>query len=320
MLFRSLGHNLLTFAVMSEIPSVSCSDPFLDAAVTAWLLGSRMAIPGDFRLRLDVVDAVSAWEDPRSSYPQADVDIRAGEPLGWVHITWRSAPARARIEEDRPEATIEVSREALQQVDYFLRSFFLATLIFLWKRAGCYHVHAGTMIAPNGRGWMLIGDSCSGKSTTTALLATRGWQVSTDDIAFVTARGDRAAVVGFRSEIALRPAGLALLGQAGGIAMPRRGKTGYWPEDLGATWVQTVEPEIIVFTSIGGERTSLEPMATVDVIRLLLRGSLWVMFEERAAQEHLDLLAQLGRQSTCYRGTLAPDLFAAPGALEDFLP
>ncbi len=315
-----MAHILLNPAGMPTLPSVICNDPGLEASMVAWLLESRMALPADFRLRLTVVDSVAVWEDPREIYPQADVDIRAGEPLGWVHITWRAAPARARIEEDRPEATIEVSREALLQLDYLLRSFLLATLVFLWKRAGRYHVHAGTAIAPDGRGWMLIGDSCSGKSTTTALLATRGWQVSTDDIAFLAASGDRAAVVGFRSQIALRPGGLALLGQAGGIAMPRRAKTGYWPEDLGATWVQTIEPEIIVFTSVGGERTTLEPMAAIDVIRHLLRGSLWVMFEERAAQEHLDLLAQLGRQSRCFRGTLAPDLFSAPGALEDFLP
>lgn len=279
-----------------------------------------MALPADFRLRLAVVDLVGVWADPRESYPQADVDIRAGEPLGWVHITWRAAPARARIEGDRPEATIEVSREALLQIDYLLRSFLLATLIFLWKRAGRYHVHAGTVVAPNGCGWMLIGNTRSGKSTTTALLAARGWQVSTDDIAFLSQRDDRAAVVGFRSQIALRPGGLALLGRAGGIELPHRGKTGFWPEDLGATWVQTIEPEIIVFTSVGGERTSLEPIAPSEVMRQLLYGSLWVMFEEMAAQEHLDLLAQLGRQSKCYRATLAPDLFAAPGALEDFLP
>jgi hypothetical protein len=44
------------------------------------------------------------------------------------------------------------------------------------------------------------------------------------------------------------------------------------------------------------------------------------MFEPTAAQEHLDLLSRLGRQARCYHATLAPDLFRAPGALEDFLP
>ena len=285
-----------------------------------WIVASRMALPLDFQIHLSVVDSVGTWEDNREVFSQGDVDIRAGEPMGWVHLTWRAAPARARIDEQRPEAYLEVSREAVAQLDYFLRSFLLVTLIFVWKRAGHYHVHAGTAIDPAGRGWMLIGDSCSGKSTTTALLAARGWQVSTDDIAFLTPRDQRAAVVGFRSPIALRPGGIELLGRAGGVQLTSRLKTGFWPEELGATWVQTIEPEIVVFTSVGGERTTITPMSTPEVLAQLLQWSLWVMFEPTAAQQHLDLLAQLGRQARCYRATLAPDLFTAAGALEDFLP
>jgi hypothetical protein len=313
-------HILLTFSTMSAIPSVSSNDSAFEAAVVDWLVASRMVLPQDFRIRLSVVDSVGSWEDNREVFLQGDVAIQAGEPAGWVHLTWRTAPARARIDAHQPDAFVEVSREAVAQLDYFLRSFLLVTLIFIWKRAGHYHVHAASAIDSRGRGWMLIGASCSGKSTTTALLAARGWQVSTDDIAFLTSRDDRAAVVGFRSPIALRPGGMDLIGQAGGTQLTSRLKTGFWPEELGATWVQTVEPEILVFTSLGGERTTLTSMAASDVLAELLQWSLWVMFEPMAAQEHLDLLARLARQARCYRATLAPDIFAAPGALEDFLP
>jgi hypothetical protein len=196
----------------------------------------------------------------------------------------------------------------------------LVTLIFLWKRDGRYHVHAGTALDSQGRGWMLIGDSNSGKSTTTALLASRGWRVSTDDIAFLEARGDRAVVRGFRSRIALRSGGFKLLGKAGGIPLEARGKTGFWPEELGSSWVQTIEPEIIVFTSVGGERTTMSPATPGAVMREMMQWSMWVLFEPTAAQEHLDLLARLGRQARCYHATLAPDLFDTPRALEEFLP
>jgi hypothetical protein len=111
-----------------------------------------------------------------------------------------------------------------------------------------------------------------------------------------------------------------LLGKAGGVPLTARGKTGFWPEELGAPWVQTVEPEIVVFTSVGGDRTTLIPSTAAEVLKGLLQWSLWVMFESTAAQEHLDLLSRLGRQAKCYHATLAPDLFDAPGALEDFLP
>lgn len=305
---------------MSAPPGISSNDPVIEAAVIEWLAQSRMPLPDGLRLRLEVVARVDAWEDPREVFAQGDVEIRAGEPLGWVHLTWRAAPARARIEEHRPEAYVELSRAALEEFDYLLRSFLLVSLIFLWKRNGRYHVHAGTAIDSKGRGWMLIGNSCSGKSTTTALLATRGWQVSTDDIAFLESRGDRASVTGFRSPIALRAGGFKLLGRPGGIPLESRAKTGFWPEELGATWIQAVEPDIVVFTSVGGDRTALTPVTPAVAIRELLQWSLWVMFEPTAAQEHLDLLSRLGRQARCYHATLAPDLFGAPRALEDFLP
>jgi hypothetical protein len=279
-----------------------------------------MPLPAGLRLQMEVVDTVTELEDSREIFRQGDGEFRAGEPLGGVHITWRVAPARARIDEHRAEAVIQISRKALGEIDYLLRSFLLVSLIFLWKRDGRYHVHAGSAIDSKGRGWMLIGDSSSGKSTTTALLAARGWRVSTDDIAFLEARGDRVAVLGFRSRIALRPGGFKLLGKAGGIPLESRGKTGFWPEELGSSWVQTVEPEIIVFTSIGGDRTTMSATSPVAAMRELLQWSMWVLFEPTAAQEHLDLLARLGRQARCYHARLAPDLFAAPGALEEFLP
>ncbi len=305
---------------MTAIPGISSNDPGFGAAVTDWLTESRMPLPAGLLLQLEVVDRVTEFADPREVFLQGDVEIRAGEPVGWVHLTWRLAPAVARIDEHRPHATVQVSREALGELDYLLRSFLLISLIFLWKRDGRYHVHAGTAIDSTGRGWMLIGNSNSGKSTTTALLASRGWRVSTDDIAFLEACGERAVVRGFRSRIALRSGGFKLLGKAGGLPLESRGKTGFWPEELGSSWVPTIEPDIIVFTSVGGDRTSMVPSSPAAIMRELLQWSMWVLFEPTAAQEHLDLLARLGRQARCYHATLAPDLFTASRALEDFLP
>ena len=305
---------------MPAIPGVRSNHPELQATICAWLLESRMPLPHGLELQVDVVDAVPLFEDEREIFPQGEVEIRAGEPLGWVHLTWRRAPAVARIEATAPRARVFLSREAVADLDLLLRSFLLVTLIFIWKRDGRYHVHAGTGIDTRGRGWLLVGNSNSGKSTTTALLAARGWHVGTDDIAFLVNAGDRTGVLGFRSPIALRSGGYDLLGKAGGLPLTARRKTGFWPEELGSRWVQTIEPEIVVFTAVGGERTTLTPAAPAEVLHALLRWSLWVMFEPTAAQEHLDLLSRLGRQARCYHATLAPDLFRAPGALEDFLP
>ena len=279
-----------------------------------------MPLPPDFRLRLELTQSIPALDDPRTSYPQAGIEIRAGEPLGWVDVRWTTAPAMARIEEHLPHATVYLSAEAAADFDRLSRGFLLIVMIFVWRRAGHFHLHGGTAVDRHGRGWLLVGNSGSGKSTTVALLASRGWRVGTDDIAFLTASNGRAAVLGFRSPIALRAGGYDLLAREGGTALERRRKTGFQAEELGGTWLSSVEPDIIVFTALGEGPTELTPMPAKEAIKGLLQWSPWVMFESTAAQEHLDLLARLGSQARCYQAVLAPDLFTASGALEDYLP
>ena len=76
----------------------------------------------------------------------------------------------------------------------------------------------------------------------------------------------------------------------------------------------------MVFTEVAGAGTRMIRASPAEVMRGLLQWSIWVMFEPTGAQEHLDLLSRLGRQAKCFHATLAPDLFDAPRALEDFLP
>src|SRR5262249_4235790 len=175
---------------------------------------------------------------------------------------------------------------------------------------------------PAGRGWLLTGITGSGKSTTTALLASRGWEVGTDDVAFLTEANGRATILGIQVPIALRPGGRELMAhhEGDGLALARRQKTGFYAEELGGRWRECVEPDILLFVELGNGGTRFTPLHPTEVMRVLVQSSPWVLFESTAAQEHLDLLARLARQAQCFRAELAPDLFAAPGALADFLP
>jgi hypothetical protein len=304
---------------MARVPGLVSNNSALETAVADWLVESRMPLPAGFRLSLEVVDVLPVLEDARTSFLQGSVEIRAGEPGGWVHLRWPGF-AVARIEELRPGARVLLTRDALPDLDRLFRGFLLIVLIFLWKRDQRFHVHAGIARDPHGRGWMLVGNSHSGKSTTIALLASRGWQVGTDDIGFLMDCGKRMGVMGFRDRIALRPEGYQLLGAPGGEPLARRNKAGFWPEDLGAEWVQTVEPDLVVFTQAIGERTVITKAEPKEILANLIQNSLWVMFEATGATEHLELLSRLGSQARCFRATLGPDLFSNPDALAGFLP
>lgn len=289
------------------------------AMLTAWLDGTQLAWPGPFRISVRVGERPAFPADDREVFRQPSVAIQAGPDAGTVRIEWEFAPAIAIVHPTAAEAELWLSSEALARFEDAERTFLLVMLIFLMRRLGWYHVHGAALIDPRGRGWLIAGDSHCGKSTTTALLASRGWQIGTDDIGFLVQHGDRVASLGVRSQIALRPGGRDLLGRSGGVAMVRRDKTGFWPEELGGSWAPIVTPEIIAFPRLG-ERTALAPARARTALAELVKWSLWVLCEPVCAQEHLDALGTLARQSRCFELTLGPDLFDHPDLLEELVP
>jgi len=196
----------------------------------------------------------------------------------------------------------------------------MTVLIFLLRRAGWHHVHGATARDPTGRGWLFAGNSQSGKSTTAALLASRGWAVGTDDVAFLVQTDRGVEAVAQRATIALRPEGFALLGLAGGT--PARGgqKTAFFPEELGGAWAERIAPQILVLPRVSGDVTRAEPIRPREALAELVRWSGWVLLEPALAQEHLDLLNALARQVRSYRLTLGPDLFERRDLFTELIP
>ncbi|HXY20036.1 MAG TPA: hypothetical protein VEH83_08585 [Gemmatimonadales bacterium] len=306
---------------MSARIEVRSDDLALAGWVAAWLDGMRLSPPVSlaFELRL-VREPLVGAEDSRTPFQQPGVEIRSGPPHGDVRITWLAAPARARIAPGALTASVELTEAALADREPLQQSFLAVVLILLLRRAGWHHVHAALARDPRGRDWLFAGDAQSGKSTTAALLATWGWAVGCDDAAFLVRNPSSVEAVAQRAPVALRPAGRALLGLAGG--RPARGgrKSAFFPEDLGGTWAARVEPRILVFPRIEGERTSAAPLPAREALAELVRWSAWVVLEPELAQEHLDLLNALARQARCYRVALAPDLFHHRDLLMELVP
>jgi hypothetical protein len=298
---------------------LDCADAELAAALRSWLDDSHLDWPGIFHLRATIVDSVADADDPREAFPQPGIRIQAGPPSGTVRIRWTDHPAEAVVHSADAAAELWFTPDAVRHLEGAERGFLLVVLLFVLRRLGWYHVHGAALTDPASRGWMFVGNSKTGKSTTTALLAAHGWAVGTDDIAFLRDEGSRVGVRGFRSPIALREGGRQLLGTGAGLDFARRQKTGYWPEDLGGRWAGVVVPEIILFPEIG-EHTTIAPLAPREVLSLLVRWSMWVLFEEVHAQEHLDLLGRLAGQCVSYQATFGPDLLQNPSLLSELLP
>lgn len=306
---------------MSDGITASSNDPEVARWASAWIGGMRLEPPVPLALRLRVsAGPLPEDADDRPPFVQPQLEIRSGPPQGDVRIRWVGAGARARIAAGARVAEVEVAVEALADRERFGQSFLLIVLIFLLRRAGWHHVHASLARDPRGRDWLFAGNAQSGKSTTAALLATWSWAVGSDDSAFLVRNGGAVDAVAQRAPIALRPSGHALLGLTGGTAARSGRKTAFFPEELGGSWVQRIEPRILVFPRIEGASTAVEPLQRREALAELVRWSAWVVLEPDLAQDHLDLLTALARQARAYRVALAPDLFHHRDLLLELVP
>ncbi|HEU5171516.1 MAG TPA: hypothetical protein VFU46_13300 [Gemmatimonadales bacterium] len=302
---------------MASSIDLVCAEPTVQTALRAWLDEGRLDPPGPLALDVRIAQPPPDNESGGAVFEQPGVLVRSGAPRRGVRIEWTAAPAVALLPPGETTAYVTLSAAAAARIHECLRTFLLTVLIFLLRRRGWHHIHAATAVDPRGRGWLIAGDAHAGKSTTAALLAACGWEVGTDDVAFLTGAAANVAAVGLRQPIALRPGGHLLLRRRGTVQLPERRKVGYWPEDLGGRWVSRAEPRVILFTSVA-ERTLVtraEPLARREALTELIRWSAWVMLEPEFAQHHLELLASLARQAQSYRVMLGRDLFAHPARL-----
>lgn len=293
---------------------VRCDDADVRAVLSAWL--QELGLEPPTELTLDVTIGAGP-RAPRSPpvFEQPQIRFHRGPAGRGVVLSWRTAPATARVSPGSAVASVFLSPAAVRQLDRCARTFLMAVLIVLVRRAGWFHLHAATAIDPLGRGWLVAGNAGAGKSTTAALLAASGWRVGGDDAAFLERRDACIVAHSCRAPIALREAGRRLLARHGGGPLPARCKVGFRPEDLGGVWTPLVEPAIIMFTSVGRGRTTARPLERPPAAAELVRWSAWVILEPDLAQAHLDLLADLTRQARSYRVTLGRDLFARPDRL-----
>lgn len=293
---------------------IRCGNLTIKAALEAWLTGLCLEVPTG--LSLDVSESTEALPVlTEIVFEQPEVRFARGPEGRGLRMMWDEAPAIAEVPGDGTTASIQLSPGAVEKLELCTRTFLMAVLIVLLRRVGWYHLHAATAIDPEGRGWLVAGNAHAGKSTTAALLAASGWRVGTDDVAFLDRQGDRVIVHTCRAPIALRDGGRRLLARSGGVSLPDRGKTAYWPEDLGGVWAPLVDPEIVIFTAVGNARSSARPLDRRGALTELVRWSAWVMLEPDLAQDHLDVLTRLTGQARCYRVTLGRDLFARPNRL-----
>jgi hypothetical protein len=292
-----------------------CSDPGMRRALTRWLEGSKIPWSDELVCVAHVVSELPAYKDDRPLFPQGHLTVQAGPSDNTVRISMSEPPALAVVHPTEPRVDMWLTPTFLSYFESAERHFLLLVLTFLLRRVGLYHVHGAALVDPSGEGWLLAGNSRSGKSTTTALLASQGWRIASDDICFLVNSVASVGAIGYRAPVALRSGGVRLLKLDGGELLRQRRKLALSPEELGGAWIQGNTPRYLLFPTVG-EATSVAPITPVQAIAEIIKWSIWVLIEPFGAEEHLGQLTRLANQCQSFAVTLGPDLFHNPALLQ----
>jgi len=300
---------------------VRVSDPLL-AMTNAWLPShvERMISPAaPVRAVIDVVDVheLPASADESSESPLvlfAGVRARATDD---ERISLRGSSAvrgeivlgetRARIAVPRIEVTSEPTTDVRTHPHSAageLYSMLTLSAAFLIGRLGSALVHAGAVVDPDGRAWLLAGDTHAGKTTTCVSLVDAGWSFLADDQ--VVLRHDDAGEIiaeGWPRHAHLDEgwSSAVVTGSRGAVDMRAR-----W----GERWMRRAPLGGVLFPSVAADQpTHVAELHAATSFSGLLRQSPWLIADRGAAASVMALL-QCAAERPAFALSLGRDSYA----------
>jgi hypothetical protein len=184
----------------------------------------------------------------------------------------------------------------------FREFFLLSPILFLMHRLGYFELHAAAC-AHEDFGYLLLGASGSGKTTTILSLIASGWNYLSDDAMVVSADPERGILIRpLRRSFSLKPdhfvrhPELAMFPTEFVPATNKRrlDPRQVWPEQYAAA----AKPSFIIACKVAdGEMTRIIPISPAETLARLVASTPWLMFDQAMAPMQLDIFRSLA--ATC---------------------
>jgi hypothetical protein len=193
----------------------------------------------------------------------------------------------------------------------------------LLAQFGLFDLHAAALVR-HEVGLLLVGGSCTGKSTTAVALACQGWSFLSDDTVLLRST-EPVAAHGFRTVFSVDPQLAEHLPELkGSLGAQVDSETGKHLLDMRSMlphqYANECVPNRLVFTSIGNAaETVLQPLEPGKAMTLLMQQSPSLAFRRRYAQEQIALLGRLVAQSQNFMLCAGRDVHENPRQLEPLI-
>jgi hypothetical protein len=230
--------------------------------------------------------------------------------------------ARVIVSNDgmRIEATVD---EATLDERGFTNTTLVIALALALRHRGLFHMHAGGLVRGDGTRVVVMGDSGSGKTTTTLGLLDSRAQHLGDDTLFLAELEGRACLLAFPRPFHLGPATARAFSGLRGASADGDAKVQVGRGDLpGVPIEQMAAPHVVLFPQVTREATSrVAELSKSDAFGLALRSSAFVAVDGLGRKkEQLALLASLLEGARAFELHLGRDWLDAPARAAECVP
>ena len=221
---------------------------------------------------------------------------------------------------------VHVADESMRDGYLFAHVFLLISLVTALRWRGLFHLHAGALVAPDGRGILVAGSAGAGKSSLTLALLEAGSYYLGDDAVFLSARGGDVAALALPRPFHVAPRTAEAFPRVGALLsdlLPTGEKRRLdprlaWP---GRERVSMSQPSLLLLPHVSGEATTVvEPLSSAEGMGALIESSTFVVVDGLpGGAEHLDVLRRVADGVRALRVESGLDLLERPAETVDRL-
>mgnify|MGYP002780474657 FL=1 len=227
----------------------------------------------------------------------------------------RCGDSSLRVDLGANTAHCYLAEDFEEQSVYEKREFFLLALMMLVRPHGLYGLH-GNGLLKDDLDVLIVGQSGSGKTTTTLNLIRSGWQYLSDDALLLREAKNTVEALAFRKGFSCTPETLQYFGELPStfeFGDPEGKRVLDMDETFGGGFTRACTPNVLLFPKLTNTKvTRLQPLASVQALILLSQQSAGIMTDTAVSQQQLHVLQRLVQQTQSYHLLLGSDALEGP--------
>jgi hypothetical protein len=264
----------------------------------------------------------------RSAVPQRSTTI-----FNWRELTIRREGERIWFNYRAWDLELDMTTFSLKcwgpdsdvfDVQNFREFFLLSPLLFLMHKLGYFEMHAAACVLEK-HGYLFVGRSGSGKTSTVLSLIALGAKYLSDDAVVVSrVRGGGHAVRALRRSFSLKSDYLRHDPELAGYAtelVPGTEKRRIDPRQIWPSqYVSSVEPKFIIACKLVDQETSeVVPISKAEALARLVGSTPWIAFDQSSAPHQLGVFCSLAESCRTFELKAGRDVFRNGSRLASLL-